>query len=374
MKKTLLATAIAGAAALAATSASAATVYNQDGTKLDIYGNVQLAYSYVDQLGGDPESELGDNGSTFGAKGEHKINDDIVGYFKAEWEYDADEAKGGSNGLNGGDQAYVGAKGSFGDARIGSWDQLMDDWIQDPISNNEYFDLSDSSVAFSTNPDSRIDTNVNSGDIREGDKLQYMSPVMGGLQFAVGSVFKGDGEDENIRDSNEASFYAGAKYTVGGFSVAAVYDDLGQFDGVETQNVVVDPADGSVSTEGSGQSQGDIGEQYGITAQYTVDALRVAVKAERYAADADNADVDFYGIGARYGYGMGDVYGGYQYVDADEDSLIAIRNGGDDSFNEFNLGVTYNISSAMYTYIEYAQYDRSGDAGDGAAVGIYYGF
>ena len=54
MKKTLLATAIAGAAALAATSASAATVYNQDGTKLDIYGNVQLAYTYVDQLGGDP--------------------------------------------------------------------------------------------------------------------------------------------------------------------------------------------------------------------------------------------------------------------------------------------------------------------------------
>ena len=348
MKKTLLATAIAGAAALAATSASAATVYNQDGTKLDIYGNVQLAYSYVDQLGGDPESELGDNGSTFGAKGEHKINDDIVGYFKAEWEYDADESKGGGNGLNDGDQSYVGAKGSFGDARIGSWDQLMDDWIQDPISNNEYFDLTDSSGNISGD-----------SSVREGNKLQYMSPVMGGMQFAVGSNFEGDGEDENVTDSNQASFYAGGKYTVGGFSIAAVYDDLGQFDGVD---------------DGTGASQGDIGEQYGLTAQYTVDALRVAVKAERFAADADNADVDYYGIGARYGYGMGDVYGGYQYVDAEDGSALAADNGGDDSFNEFNLGVTYNISSAMYTYIEYAQYDRSGDAGDGAAVGIYYGF
>ncbi|WP_176493478.1 porin [Cobetia sp. 5-25-4-2] len=348
MKKTLLATAIAGAAALAATSASAATVYNQDGTKLDIYGNVQLAYSYVDQLGGDPESELGDNGSTFGAKGEHKINDDIVGYFKAEWEYDADESKGSGNGLNDGDQSYVGAKGSFGDARIGSWDQLMDDWIQDPISNNEYFDLTDSSGNISGD-----------SSVREGNKLQYMSPVMGGMQFAVGSNFEGDGEDENVTDSNQASFYAGGKYTVGGFSIAAVYDDLGQFDGVD---------------DGTGASQGDIGEQYGLTAQYTVDALRVAVKAERFAADADNADVDYYGIGARYGYGMGDVYGGYQYVDAEDGSDLAADNGGDDSFNEFNLGVTYNISSAMYTYIEYAQYDRSGDDGDGAAVGIYYGF
>ncbi len=346
MKKTLLATAIAGAAALAATSASAATVYNQDGTKLDIYGNVQLAYGYVDQLGGDPESELGDNGSTFGAKGEHKINDDIVGYFKAEWEYDADESKGGSNGLNGGDQSYVGAKGSFGDARIGSWDQLMDDWIQDPISNNEYFDLTDSSSNISDGTDTSAQT-------REGNKLQYMSPVMGGMQFAVGSNFEGDGEDENVTDSNQASFFAGAKYTVGGFSLAAVYDNLDQFE----------------ATNGS-----DIGDQYGITGQYTVDALRVAVKAERFAAEADNADVDYFGVGARYGYGMGDVYGGYQYVDADDGSDLAADNGGDDSFNEFNLGVTYNISSAMYTYVEYRQLDRSGDAGDGAAVGIYYGF
>ncbi len=346
MKKTLLATAIAGAAALAATSASAATVYNQDGTKLDIYGNVQLAYSYVDQLGGDPESELGDNGSTFGAKGEHKINDDIVGYFKAEWEYDADESKGTGNGLNDGDQSYVGAKGSFGDARIGSWDQLMDDWIQDPISNNEYFDLTDSSSNISDGTDTTSQT-------REGNKLQYMSPVMGGLQFAVGSNFEGDGEDENVTDSNQASFFAGAKYTVGGFSVAGVYDNLDQFE----------------ATNGS-----DIGDQYGITGQYTVDALRIAVKAERFAGEEDDTDVDYYGIGARYGYGMGDVYGGYQYVDAEDNSTLASDNGGDDSFNEFNLGVTYNISSAMYTYIEYAQYDRSGDAGDGAAVGIYYGF
>ncbi|MDA5562503.1 porin [Cobetia sp. MMG027] len=356
MKKTLLATAIAGAAALAATSASAATVYNQDGTKLDIYGNVQLAYSYVDQYGGAEDSDLGDNGSTFGAKGEHKITDDIVGYFKAEWEYDADEAKNG--GLDGGDQAYVGAKGSFGDARIGSWDPLMDDWIQDPITNNEFFDLSDSGTALAATSIDGVDV----GDdvaLREGDKLQYMSPVMGGLQFAVGSNFKGDGDTsdsapDNISNSNQASFFAGAKYTVGGFSVAAVYDNLDQFE--------------ANTTDGQ-----DLGDQYGITGQYTVDALRVAVKAERFAGEGDDTDVDFYGVGARYGYGMGDVYGAYQYVDAEDNSGYATSYG-DDSFNEFNLGVTYNISSAMYTYVEYRQLDRAGDAGDGAAVGIYYGF
>ncbi|WP_024951092.1 porin [Cobetia crustatorum] len=366
MKKTLLATAIAGAVALASTSASAATVYNQDGTKLDLYGNIQIGYRYIDSLtnndpdnlvSGDAEGDLFDNGSTLGVKGEHKVNDDIVGYFKAEWEFDADESKGSDNGINDGDQTYVGAKGSFGDARIGSWDQLVDDWVQDPLSNNEYFDLSDSSGQISGN-----------SQTREGNKLQYMSPTMSGMQFAVGSNFEGDAEGENVTDSNQASFYAGAKYTVGGFSIAAVYDDLGQFDGIDT------------SDDGVVNSQGDIGEQYGITGQYTVDALRLTVKAERYDADESNADVDYYGVGARYGYGMGDVYGAYQYVDAEANAYQYINsertgNDGDDhSYNEFNLGVTYNISAAMYTYVEYANYDRAGNDGDGAAVGIYYGF
>ena len=367
MKKTLLATAIAGAVALASTSASAATVYNQDGTKLDLYGNIQIGYRYIDSLtddanrvSGDAEGDLFDNGSTFGVKGEHKVNDDIVGYFKAEWEFDADESKGSDNGINDGDQTYVGAKGSFGDARVGSWDQLVDDWVQDPLSNNEYFDLSDSSGQISGN-----------SQTREGNKLQYMSPTMSGMQFAVGSNFEGDAEGENVTDSNQASFYAGAKYTVGGFSIAAVYDDLGQFDGANS---------GVNDANGDPISQGDIGEQYGITGQYTVDALRLTVKAERYAADADNADVDYYGVGARYGYGMGDVYGAYQYVDAEANAYQYINsertgNDGDDhSYNEFNLGVTYNISAAMYTYVEYANYDRAGNDGDGAAVGIYYGF
>lgn len=356
MKKTLLATAIAGAVALASTSASAATVYNQDGTKLDLYGNLQLVYAYTDSLGGDADGELTDNGSTLGVKGEHKINDDIVGYFKAEFEFNADESKGSNGGVNDGDQTYLGAKGSFGDARIGSWDQLVDDWVQDPLSNNEYFDLSDSS--------GQILKGDGSSQTREGNKLQYMSPVMSGMQFAVGTNFEGDAESENVTDSNQASFFAGGKYTVGAFSIAAVYDDLGQFDG---------------TAEGTG-STGDIGEQYGLNAQYTVDALRISVKAERFDADDEDADVDYYGIGARYGYGMGDVYGAYQYVDAESNAYQYINtdsdagDGSDHSYNEFNLGVTYNISSAMYTYIEYAQYDRAGDDGDGAAVGIYYGF
>lgn len=190
MKKTLLATAIAGALGASA-AAQAATVYNQDGTQLDIYGNIQIAYSNVNDENGDGRDQVEDNGSTIGFSGQHIINPGLTGYFKAEFEHNADEEKA-NGGINRGDQAYLGLKGNFGDARLGSWDPLIDDWVQDPISNNEYFDVSDSSGAAL----SPIADNVIYGTSdREGDKFQYMSPVWAGFQFAVGTQYKGDAEE-----------------------------------------------------------------------------------------------------------------------------------------------------------------------------------
>ncbi|WP_110643801.1 porin [Salinicola sp. CPA57] len=350
MKKTLLATAIAGALGASA-AAQAATVYNQDGTQLDIYGNIQIAYKNVKNERGNFEDEVFDNGSTIGFSGQHIINPGLTGYFKAEFEHQADEEKS-NGGINDGDQAYLGLKGNFGDARLGSWDPLMDDWIADPISNNEYFDVSDSSGA-ALDPFNG-DESIYGTDDREGDKFQYMSPVWAGLQFAVGSQYKGDAEEENIRNDSNASFYTGLKYAVGAFSIAGVYDDLDNYDGQYANGETYES-----------------GDQYGITAQYTIDALRLAAKAERFDSEQGDADADFYALGARYGYGFGDVYGAYQYIKTDDGSEYL---NGDDTANEIVGGVTYNISPAMYTFIEGALRDRNEDEGDGVAVGAVYSF
>ncbi|MCK0745732.1 porin [Chromohalobacter nigrandesensis] len=378
MKKTLLATAVAGALGASAGAAQAATIYNQDGTQLDLYGNVQLVYSDVDNADGDSEDQLGDNGSTIGFSGQHIINPGLTGYFKAELEYDADSktnAEGGG-GLDSTDQAYMGLKGNFGDVRGGTWDPLIDDWIQDPISNNEYFDVTDSTID--------VGNFFEDGD-REGDKLRYLSPSLGGLQFAVGTQFKGDGDanrdvglgdpDEALvpnangyeqDDDSNASFFGGVKYTAGAFSLAGVYDDL----------------DNYKLTNGSDEVEF---KAYGLNAQYTMDALRVSAKVENtdVKMGSDDGDIMRYALGARYGYGFGDVYGSYQRVDADEEVAGAANPAGydgpgdyngDDSFNEFALGATYNLSPTMYTFVEYAKYDRTNDKGDGVAVGAYYGF
>ncbi|NAW34118.1 porin [Halomonas alimentaria] len=366
MKKTLLATAIAGA--MVASGAQAATVYNQDGTKLDLYGNIQIAYYNVDK-GDDSKDALADNGSTLGFSGEHMISRGLTGYFKAEFEHDADEAKT-AGGLDTGDQAYMGLKGNFGDVRLGSWDPLIDDWIQDPITNNEFFDVSDSNQ------------NILGIENREGNKVAYTSPSLSGFQFAIGTQFEGDAEDENYSTSSNASAFGGLKYTAGAFSIAAVYDNLDNNDGTyaPAQN-----KDSGFDLDAGETIDYKAGEQYGITAQYTVDTLRVALKLERFADDSDDIeDVNYYGLGARYGYGMGDIYGAYQYVDVGGDTFLgtadsAINDGdypndGGESYNEVVLGATYNISDAMYTFIEGAWYDREDDEKDGVAVGAVYMF
>lgn len=387
MKKTLLATAIAGAA-FASAGAQAATIYNEDGTKLDLYGNIQVAYKNIETAqsavnaagdvvyaGTEGEDELFDNGSTVGFAGEHLITRNLKGYFKAEFEHDVDEAKT-AGGLNTGDQAYTGLKGNFGDLRVGSWDPLIDDWIQDPISNNEYFDVSDTNQ------------NIVGLSDREGNKVSYTSPSFSGFQFAVGTQFEGDAE--NFEDSDvfgdgdvykksdsNASFFGGAKYTAGAFSIAAVYDNLDNYDG----NYGTQDAAGNVTSN----DDYDAGEQYGITAQYTVDTLRLALKLERFEAGDDVIeDVNYYGFGARYGYGMGDIYGSYQYVDVGGDSFLdtasdglnhgEFPNDGGDSYNEVILGATYNVSDAMYTFVEGGLYDRKDDVDDGVAVGAVYLF
>ncbi|WP_458525295.1 porin [Onishia taeanensis] len=362
MKKTLLATAIAGAMVVSA-SASAATVYNQDGTKLDLYGNIQIAYANTNDSNGESTDEIADNGSTFGFAAEHVITSDVTGYLKLEFDdFKADEQK--IAGRDSGDQAYVGAKGYFGDVRLGSYDPLIDDWIQDPITNNEYFDVSDSNSGIA---------NVGTED-REGDKLTFTSPSFGGLQFALGTQYKGDAEENEFTgtlgegvthtveaDSN-ASFFGGAKYTAGAFSIAAAYDNLDNYDGTVTSAV---DSDGNATAASVVGTDVEVGDQYGVTAQYTMGALRVAAKYEQFDSEAEDGDIDFAALGARYGYGMGDVYGAYQNISFENDN---------DDRNEVIVGASYNISSAMYTWVEVATLDKEEDAGDGFATGITYLF
>lgn len=381
MKKTLLATAIAGT--MAASGAQAATIYNEDGTKVDLYGNIQLAYSDVEEVedgSGVSNDQIADNGSTVGINASHMITRDLTAYMKAEWEHDADEAKT-ENGIENGDQAFVGVKGNFGDLRVGSWDPLIDDWAQDKITNNEFADVSDSSTDLGgINEVTGLDEDFD----REGDKVGFTSADYAGLQFALGFQYKGSAEDEvgvvpggayEVEDN--ASFYGGAKYTVGNLQLAAVFDDL--------DNYTLKGLNG----------QGDIeADAYALSAVYGLGATTLAAKYERtdleygsVNAAGDDGEIDRYGVSARHGFNFGDVYAAYQYVDAtnaaafnDQEAFTSGQlsdptvGAGDETYNEFLIGANYGISDNMYVWAETGVYDREEDADDFVATGVVYSF
>ncbi|KXS38644.1 porin [Modicisalibacter tunisiensis] len=364
MKKTLLATAIAGA--LGASAAQAATVYNQDGTQVDLYGNIQIGYRSVETAtdanndgtvqpgeGVSSQDDIFDNGTTLGVAAQHQVNPGLVAYLKLELDgFQADELK--KRNYDSGDTAYAGLKGNFGDVKIGSYDVLIDDWVKDPVDGSWYVGVWNSSHYIGDGKTSASAQNDTFNDDREGDQIRYLSPSFAGLQFSLGTQYKGDAEAERNGDGSAASFVGGLKYTVGALQLAAVYDDLNTYD----------------------YRSYDAGDAYGLSAMYSMNALTLGAKWERYDGSNDTATdkSDMYAVKANYAYGMGNVYATYQYVDEQNNVSSNNPNGSDETYNQVMLGADYSLTPAVTYFVESTMYDQSKDEDDFVATGLAYTF
>jgi predicted porin len=292
MKKTLVAIAVSGAA-ISSVSAFAAD------SSVDVYGNLQYAYSDSDENG----AQLGDNGSTIGLTGETMVTEGTTAFFKYELEADADENN--SNVAIGLDQAFVGVKGGFGKVQLGTFDSIYADAVQDGLDQGEYVGIKGSATT------------------AEGDTLAYFSPSFNGLELQASVQVKGEAEDEVDKTDNSKTVKDGtaltlvAKYSVDALTVSAGYDDQG------------------TTVNGN--------ETYGLGVAYQVSpALSVNAKYEQ------QSDVDSrMGLGARFAYGLGDVYGSYQTIDPEAANQ--------DSYDNYLVGVSYDVAPNMYVYAEYGQ-------------------
>ena len=89
-KKTTLALAVSGL--LAASAAQAATVYDQDGTDLEIYGRIAMGFEGggVDD-GVDNGEEFRNFGSRLRITAGHQISTDLRAFARVEWRFTGDE-------------------------------------------------------------------------------------------------------------------------------------------------------------------------------------------------------------------------------------------------------------------------------------------
>ncbi|HHE3654130.1 TPA: porin [Pasteurella multocida] len=99
MKKTIVALAVA---AVAATSANAATVYNQDGTKVDVNGSVRLILKKEKNERGD----LVDNGSRVSFKASHDLGEGLSALAYAELRFSTKVKKTVKEGSNQVERTY----------------------------------------------------------------------------------------------------------------------------------------------------------------------------------------------------------------------------------------------------------------------------
>lgn len=307
MKKSIVALAVSSAA-LASVSAYAA-----DNASVDYFGNIQYAYvtANPDESGQVSTNDFVDNGSSLGFKGESQVSDSSTAFFYVKYKVNATQKS--SDASVGMDSAYVGVKNNdYGTIKVGSFDSIYNDAIQDGVNQFEYLGLHNNS----TSP--------------EGKTFAYFSPEVSGFQaqLSIGSGTKtANAAGTFVSNDTGATTTAVLKYSTDVVSVALGYDALA--------------------------NNGTMGNTTGLAVTFTgVENLSVTGKYEKTSdRNSSNAGVKTLGLAARYSYGMGDVYGSYQKVNQD---LSTAKD-----YNEYGIGATYSINSSMYVYLEVGQGDTS---------------
>lgn len=247
-----------------------------------VYGNIQLAVTHDNYDGGPSATNLADNGSTIGVKHDHVLAPGIVGFFKAELEFDADN-KAGNSGLDSFDEAYIGVRGdSFGQVWVGSDDSTYETAI-DEIAN--FFEVASLSIG-------------GPYDTGEGDLVQYMTPSFGGLTLGAAVQFNGDGDSQ--KNEKSYPYQLSAVYEIDALELAFAVDsnDGGEnysssAPSVNNENTYGLRASGNFANlriTGQFQTRKDVADIYGLMGIYTLGKNQFAVAYEYQEADSSNSD------------------------------------------------------------------------------------
>lgn len=212
---------------LLASPALAAELIEREGFSLSLEGEIHYLYLAQERRLSDPDesldeappeisgderldevSELIDNGSMFALSGEFRPHDGLAAYFYAEWEYPADQPD--SRLLS--SESYLGLIGGFGELRVGTWDGVYAELLQDPLNPFEHEGLTESESTTEL-----------------GDLLAWTSPQAGGVRLSLQTSLIGDGagidEDDDGRADSIYPLSAVLEYQLDDLSVRLGYDD-----------------------------------------------------------------------------------------------------------------------------------------------------
>lgn len=335
MKKTLLATAIAGALGVSAV-AQAATVYDQDGTQVDVYGRLNFGITTGGVQDGAEKvdgSEFVDVFSRFGFRARHQVSSDLNVFANMEFrpKMDSMNRDGDMQVRN----TFVGLQGdSWGRVQIGNFDGVVYQAITGKYEFHEYEGF----------------TTLSGGaTAARGDSIAYSTPNLEGFQAHVqGKHLSGNGGNVGEQDNSSTTTWQSAlTYEWNDLHLGLGYNQSKQarndyryytYDG------------GGANSAGEDIWLGSV--MYNFTPAFTM-----GLKYEEVTdlnEDTTLTDIEsLWTLMAIYDYGMGEIYADYNRVEmADDDSS---------NRNMFTIGGNYRFSKPMYVWAEIVEYDFSTD-------------
>jgi len=316
--------ALALATTVATPSAGAVDFDINENTRLSIGGTLEPSYTSVKDATGDSQSEFGDNDSTLQFDGQHEWDERFTGFFHIEYEWNFDEEN--DSGIDDLDSAWVGVKGDFGMARLGTSDTLYEDQIAELLDEFENAEVSDEADG-----DDGSD---------EGNQVRYVSPSLDGFSFAAEIKHEGEAEGTVANDSGT------------GITLVGRYD-------ADNWGVVVGNDDRGAAVAG-----GEFVEENttGIGGYYTVNDLEFRARYANETNPGNNSDVEYVGVLGSYDYGPGSFNVAVQDVSPDQG----------DSSTEIVANVKHDLYDNLRVFFELGQFDRQNDAGDRVELGAIY--
>ncbi|AUI65532.1 MULTISPECIES: porin [Glaesserella] len=318
MKKTLVALVVTAFAA----SASAVTVYDNEGTKVTVDGSLRLLLDkgntkVKDGAKTEKHSNLKNNGSRFGVRAQHQIAEDFYALGRLELRFDGTTSTTDQFGDVYAKRAYVGlGSKQFGEVTFGRQVTIADD------IGETGFDY-----AYGVSPGLMTDAG--------NSVVRYDYKGIEGLQVGVNYNFaeKRDSNNEVVNGQTKNGYGVGATYT---FQVA------------EGQAATVE-AGYTRDNYATGTNTRHYKDAWEVAASYTVNGLKVAIDGSQAYEKEGSAKTrtSALAVGAKYGFDKVGVYGAYGYehvkVKGDSDKTRS---------HKFLLGADYQLHKHVVTFVE----------------------
>ncbi|OXS16935.1 porin [Zobellella denitrificans] len=342
MKKTILALTIP---ALFATSASAVTVYSDEGAKVDLYGRIQYEAGSFKHEGADRQKFGGEGEARLGVNVQYNLNQDVDLIGKLEWQAVAEEKNAtGTDSLK---SRYAWAGFRFMDTTDLTFGKSENPTAQ-LTDVTDIFNIFGGAASFNSLDDAGISSRID-------DQIR-VSFADQGIDLRAGYAFHDENKTRVAGEKQKNQYSLSAGYT---FPF-----NLGLVAAYERQNydLLVGEADLDV---------------WGLGANYSIDGFYFGTVYGQKDLDATGEEdygTRFWELVATYNVDAWTLMAGYNY---EKERKVGAGESKDKLVNEYVLGVQYALTPKTKLYGEYnIQRTKVADErkDDLYAVGIQYNF